>query len=48
MTIGAIEAYRPVGVADPNNIIFAEIASHLYLDDNDRAGVIAKCVMGAK
>ena len=38
-----------VRVADPNDIILAEIGSHLYLDDNDRIiGVVAKRVMGAK
>ena len=38
-----------VGVADPNDIILAEIGSHLYLDDNDRIiGVVAKRVMGAE
>ena len=38
-----------IGIADPDNIVFAKIASHLHLDDDDRRiRVIAKRVMCAK
>jgi hypothetical protein len=44
-----VSASAFVGVAEPNDIILAEIGSHLYLDDNDRIiGVVAKRVMGAE